>query len=186
MAFRITPRLSFRVTGNPPGSEHPARLGSAHAHRSSWCSRPRAPAIPGWSECQCRIRADEWRWVIESSCLATKRKDGDPNYEKSKYAYYRENANPSWGLSVGLTVKNFYSLDFSMIFEKLCNVFVRPASMRTFHLTENPFGLIFDCFSQRGFTPVFLEQETRLPRLHGLSIHTDSVMAIEGIPRFTG
>ena len=35
-----------------------------------------------------------------------------------------------------------------------------PLSMRTFRLTENPFGVIFDCFSQRGFTPVFWEQET--------------------------
>jgi hypothetical protein len=39
---------------------------------------------------------------------------------------------------------------FSLISEKFCNFFACPASMHTFHLTENPFGLIFHCFSQRG------------------------------------
>ena len=39
--------------------------------------------------------------------------------------------------------------------------FCLPLSMHTFRLTENPFGVIFDCFSQPGFTPAFLEQKTR-------------------------
>ena len=51
--------------------------------------------------------------------------NGDPNYKKLKYAYYKENANPLWGLSVGISLKNFYSLDLSLIFEKSCNAFVR-------------------------------------------------------------
>ena len=52
--------------------------------------------------------------------------NGDPNYNNIRYAYSRGNANPLWGLSVGLSLKNFYSLDFSLIFEKFCNAFACP------------------------------------------------------------
>ena len=51
--------------------------------------------------------------------------NGDPSFNDAKYAYHRENANPLWGLSVGFSLKNLYFLGFSMIFEKLCNAFVR-------------------------------------------------------------
>ena len=42
--------------------------------------------------------------------------NGGPSYINTKYAYYRKNANPLWELSVGLSLKNFYFLSFSLVF----------------------------------------------------------------------
>ena len=50
--------------------------------------------------------------------------NGDPNYNNAKYVYYSGNANPLWRLSGGLSLKNLYFLDFSLIFKRFCNAFV--------------------------------------------------------------
>ena len=41
-------------------------LGSTRAYRSSWCSRPRAPAAPGWPECHSPLGVSAWQTSAEA------------------------------------------------------------------------------------------------------------------------
>ena len=55
-----------------------------------------------------------------------------------------------------------------------------------FSLDRKPVRTYIRLFLTTGALRFFWEQETRLPRPHGLSIRTDNVMAIEGVPGFAG
>ena len=115
-------------------------LGSVHAHRSSWCSRPRAPRTPAPFGCRFRLREGgvQSSGGQPTSLAIPSGINGGPSYNYTKYAYYSENANPLWGLSVGLSVKSFYFLTFSLCFDKLCNTLSFASLNAHFSLDRKP------------------------------------------------